>query len=148
MKSIKRNKNIQRSALSGKIVNGREVVMTEEAIEYVKKLGYIVKSYNQVYAKAGLLAMGFIMCFAIFLIPLISAQDALFTIDFSLIQNLVFTIIYFVVSIVLFFAHKYLFSGAMIVFGAILMVFNDINLIICMILMGVGIYITTMESKT
>ena len=122
--------------------------MTEEAIEYVKKLGYIVKSYNQVYAKAGLLAMGFIMCFAIFLIPLISAQDALFTIDFSLIQNLVFTIIYFVVSIVLFFAHKYLFSGAMIVFGAILMVFNDINLIICMILMGVGIYITTMESKT
>lgn len=145
--NFKRNKNLQRSALSGKIINGREVIMTEEAIEYVKKMGYIVKSYNQVYAKASLLSMGFIIFLAIFLVPLISAQDTLFTIDFSLNQNLVFTIIYFAIALVLLFAHKPLFSGVMILFGGILMAFNEINLVICMILIGVGFYISTMESK-
>lgn len=43
MKSYNKSKNTIRSALSGKIINGREVILTSEAVEYVKKMGYIVR---------------------------------------------------------------------------------------------------------
>lgn len=39
-----KRKNLVRSALSGRIVNGKEVVMTEEVIEYLKKQGYLIYS--------------------------------------------------------------------------------------------------------
>jgi len=38
----KDKRKIVRSSLTGKVVNGREVIMTDEAIEYVKKQGYKV----------------------------------------------------------------------------------------------------------
>lgn len=41
-KYTKRNKTLIRSDLSGKVVNGKSVILTEEAIEYVKQMGYEV----------------------------------------------------------------------------------------------------------
>lgn len=38
----KRNKKLIRSDLSGKIINGKSVILTEEAIEYVKQMGYVI----------------------------------------------------------------------------------------------------------
>ena len=47
-KNFKRNKNLIRSALTGRIINGKECILTEEAPEYLKKMGYIVKNpYNE-----------------------------------------------------------------------------------------------------
>jgi len=40
----KRNKRIVRSALTGKVINGSEVIKVNEVVEYAKKLGYTVIS--------------------------------------------------------------------------------------------------------
>lgn len=37
-------KKIIRSVYSGRICNGRDVILTDEAVDFVKKQGYIVKS--------------------------------------------------------------------------------------------------------
>jgi hypothetical protein len=42
MENHKRSKKLIRSDLSGKIINGHSVILTEEAIDYVKKKGYTV----------------------------------------------------------------------------------------------------------
>lgn len=36
-------KKVVRSAYSGRICNGRDVILTSEAVEYLKKIGYTVK---------------------------------------------------------------------------------------------------------
>lgn len=36
-------KKVIRSAYSGRICNGRDVILTFEAVDYLKKLGYEVK---------------------------------------------------------------------------------------------------------
>lgn len=40
MRCKKSEKKIQRSVLSGRIVNGRDVILASEAKDFVKKMGY------------------------------------------------------------------------------------------------------------
>lgn len=47
-KNHKNNKHLKRSTLSGKRVENKEVITTDEAIDYVKKQGFFVFTRNQV----------------------------------------------------------------------------------------------------
>lgn len=42
-KNYNKSKRQIRSSLSGRVINNQEVIEVNEAIEYVKQLGYIVK---------------------------------------------------------------------------------------------------------
>jgi hypothetical protein len=146
-KNHKRNKNLIRSTLTGKIINGREAILTEEAIEYVRKMGYIVKPLSQVYAKAALLSIGFMLSLGL-LIPLVSAQPALFTMDFSLRQNQIILGLLFVTSGFLFWLVKQkLWGGSLLLMTGMLMAFNSINLVVSLFVMGIGILMLTQEES-
>lgn len=47
-KNHKNNKLIKRSTLSGRRINNKEVILSDEAIDYVKKQGYFVFTRKQV----------------------------------------------------------------------------------------------------
>lgn len=60
----KKNGNLKRDALTGKLVNGDDVVTTKNAIEYVKTLGYTLIPNSYVNATK-LMAILFIITGAI-----------------------------------------------------------------------------------
>lgn len=144
-----KKRNLIRSAYSGKIINGREVILTAEAEEYLKQMGYILirknkdKSFNEVMKKA----IGFVLL--PFLIPFISAAPvALFTIDFSLWENRIILIILFALAAMfIFLMENTLWGGALIAITGMLMAFNSINLIVSLLVIGIGVVILSAESK-
>lgn len=145
----KKKRNLIRSSLSGKIINGKEVIMAEEAEEYLKKMGYEIKkemSFKEALEKAigfSILAFSFIL-----LIPLISAATpTIFTFDFDLRQNQIIMVLLFSIAGVLYWKENTLFSGTLIIIGGILMAFNSINLIVSLIIIAVGLLILTQEGR-
>src|SRR3989304_8502106 len=118
--NLHKRKNVIRSALSGKIINGREVVLTEEAIEYVKKMGLIVeKPFGKILEKA----IGFIFFFLLItplISPLISAQPELFIMDFSQRQNQIIMLVVFAIAVILIYLSQTLWGGTLILIGGML----------------------------
>lgn len=44
----RQNNKIKRSAVSGRIINGKEVILTSEAVDYLMKNGYIFVDENEI----------------------------------------------------------------------------------------------------
>lgn len=141
-----KEKKHKRSALSGKIINGRDVIMVEEASEYLKKQGFTIipqkkeMSFNDALKKA----IGFIFI-AFISIPLISAQEVLLTMDFTQRHNQVIIGIMFIISLALYFIKQRLWSGTILLIIGILFALNSINLVISLLMLGIGVLIITSE---
>lgn len=74
-------------------------------------------------------------------------NNPLFGIDFSLFQNSVIFVVLFGVAIVFLFFRKFTFSGFIFVLAGTLMAFNGINLVICLIVMGIGVFLVSGGSE-
>lgn len=70
--NVKRSKRIIRSSLSGKIINGKEVILVEEVQDYVKKMGYVLREVNLI--RANMIAVLIFAIALVFVSPYASAQ--------------------------------------------------------------------------
>lgn len=142
------NKGKMRSCLTGKIINGREVILVDEAEEYLKKMGYIIikRQKDISFPRALEKAIGFII-FSLLLLPFISAQPDLFIMDFSLRQNQIILLLLFAISGVMYWKENYLFSGTLVLISGMLMAFNSINLVVSLFMFAIGIFILTQDGR-
>lgn len=143
-----------RSALTGKIINGgNEVILVNEAEEYLKKTGYNVykvrdKSFKK-FIKEVENVVGFVIMFVsvTLLLPLVSADTGIFSFDLTQWENRIILGIMFVIAGVMYFKENYVFSGSFIMLISLIMIFNSVNLIICLFIMALGIFILTQDGR-
>ena len=57
----KKGKELIRCIISNKVVNGKEVVLVDYALDYVKKLGYVVVEKRRIQNKALAVSIMFLM---------------------------------------------------------------------------------------
>ena len=67
-------KGQKRCAISNKLINGKEVVITDYAVDYVKKLGFIVIQKNKIESYQRNLITASLLIFFIFMLPLVSPK--------------------------------------------------------------------------
>lgn len=143
-----KKRNIIRCQATGKIINGKGAIIADKKviIEYLKKHGYkITPPINMIIGKAGFVSAMVILLASLFLVPFISAVSTLYAFDLAQASNRAIMYVYFIISGVLFFTRKYLFSGTMLILGAILLAFNNVNLIIALVILMIGILVIEME---
>lgn len=134
-----RKKNKMRSALSGRIINGKEVILVSEAKEYLKKQGYEIRMQKPL-TTAFIFGLMF-LSMTLLLVPFTSAITGVFSYDFTQQTNILLFGIYLAIALILLLFQQKLWSGLMIVFAGIFMALNDVNVIMSMLILGVGIVI-------
>lgn len=152
----KRRKDKLRSALSGRIINnGREVIATDEAVDYVKKMGFILikntdKSVNKFLREIeNFVGFIFLALISILIIPSVSAAppSQLYTLDLTQWEGRIISILVFAIAGVMFARENFIFAGTLILIMGILFAFNSVNLIISLLIMAVGIFILTQDGR-
>jgi hypothetical protein len=146
MGKSKKIKERKRCIITNKVLEGKDAVLTDHAEEYLKKMGYEVIKPKQK-KKENLLKQFFIFIFLfgiIFFIPLINAQSP-FDMDLSLESN--FKVIYIVgiIALILFIYQYYTFCSIILIIIGFIFLVNDINVIICVLIICLGIFIAFRE---
>jgi len=141
----KRNKRIVRSALTGKVINGSEVIKVNEVVEYAKKLGYTVISPRLV-ASIHIFTTIFLVLGALILfMPFTSAAEGIFKADFDLVSNQLGIILLFVIAGFMAIKKKYLFTSILTILGGFILLVSEVNLVISLVVIFVGIYFAFKE---
>lgn len=70
---------------------------------------------------------------------------SLYTLDLTLSLNQILIVMLFLLSGFMFSIGKYSWSSLILVLTSILLILNGVNLVICLILMGLGVFIAFQE---
>lgn len=138
----KEKKNAVRSALTGRIINGREVILTEEALDYVKKMGYTVRPpMSTLFVKNVMSSIILFLSFLLIVIPAVSALPEIVTVDFSSRLNQIITIILVFLSVCLYAVKQYTWSGFLGLMLGIAMALNNVSVLFSLLIVGLSIVV-------
>lgn len=155
----KDKRKIVRSSLSGKIANGREVILINEIKDYLAMMGLGVVKITENFGKGAgilgrepriLISQAFKMIFILFLFPLISAQSVTgmnFNFDLSQRINQLLLLILFIISSGLYILKEYSWSGLILFLISLFLMFNGINFYVALIIMLLSMLILFKEDK-
>lgn len=132
-KSKKMLSQINRCQFSGKVIGKKPAILVENAVLYLRKMGYLVSNF-----KFLILILGVFLVF-----PLVSAFDAQYTFDLDSRINMIISVCFLIGASVLAFmgkAQKMLSSFLFVIMG-ILFLFNGLNVILSFTLIALGVVI-------
>jgi len=127
-----RNRKHPRCAYSNKVIGIKPAVLLEHAIEYVKKMGYYVSAKPWV----GLFFFFFLMSSTLVSAGVDSSHVLYF--DFSERSNVVMWFVIFVASCIVASIGFRIFAGFGLMILGFLMLFNDVNLVISILVIAGG----------
>jgi hypothetical protein len=138
-----KKKDLKRSAHSGRIINGREAILTAEAVEYVKTMGYRVLPMS-LEVSIKVLSIIFICLGALSLIPSVSAS----VLDVDVTSNLGvgLIIMFLIIAGFLYYKGITIFSSLIALVTGFVILMNDF-VIFGFLIIGLAIFIAFSGGK-
>lgn len=120
----------KRCSYSNKLVGNKEVILLEYAIDYVRKMGYIVSNFRFI----------FMFLFMVLLLTNgVSAQaPEMFQYDLSSRANIVMLVVMLVVVVLLLMVKFYMYASFILMCVGCLLLFNEFNPIVSTIAICAG----------